>query len=68
MKKIVIIGGGIGGLSTAYYLRSLKNKSKENIKITVVSKRRNFEFTPAFPHLAIGWRKLNQISIDLESI
>lgn len=67
MKKIVIIGGGIGGLSTAYYLRSLKNKSKENIKITVVSKRRNFEFTPAFPHLAIGWRKLYQISVDLES-
>jgi len=60
-KHVVIIGGGIGGISTAYHLRKLK----PDLKITLVSDRPNFGFTPAFPHLAMGWRRLEDITVPL---
>ncbi len=68
MKRVIIIGGGIGGISTAYYLRLLKKKMKTDVKITIISEREYFAFTPAFPHLAIGWRKLEQIILPLKNI
>ncbi|NPA41452.1 MAG: FAD-dependent oxidoreductase [Aquificae bacterium] len=60
-KHVVIIGGGIGGIATAYNLRKLD----KNVKITIVSNKPYFGFTPAFPHLALGWRKFEDITIPL---
>ncbi|MDW8237875.1 MAG: FAD-dependent oxidoreductase [Aquificaceae bacterium] len=60
-KHIVIIGGGIGGLSTAYNLKHLK----KDLKVTLISGRPYFGFTPAWPHLALGWRKFESLSIPL---
>ena len=60
-KHVVIIGGGIGGLATAYNLRKLD----KNIKVTIVSNKPYFGFTPAFPHLALGWRKFEDITVPL---
>ena len=60
-KHVVIVGGGVGGIATAYNLRKLD----KNLRITVVSNRPYFGFTPAFPHLAMGWRKLEDITIPL---
>ncbi|MFZ8785349.1 FAD-dependent oxidoreductase, partial [Thermocrinis sp.] len=58
-KHVVILGGGIGGLATAYNLRRMD----KNLRITVVSGRPYFGFTPSWPHLALGWRKFEDISI-----
>ena len=63
-KRVVIIGGGVGGISTAYNLRKLD----ANLDIKVVSGRPYFGFTPAFPHLAIGWRKFGDISTPLQPV
>lgn len=60
-KHVVILGGGMGGIATAYNLRKLD----KNLKITVVSGRPYFGFTPAYPHLALGWRKFDDITIPL---
>ncbi len=60
-KHVVIIGGGVGGIATAYNLRKLDN----NLKITIVSNKPYFGFTPAFPHLALGWRKFEDITVPL---
>ncbi len=42
MKKIVIIGGGISGLSTFYYLRKLINEKKIDAEIQLVEKSGRF--------------------------
>ncbi|MFN4220275.1 MAG: NAD(P)/FAD-dependent oxidoreductase [bacterium] len=63
-KNIVILGGGIGGIATAYFLRKLD----KNINITLLSSRPYFGFTPAYPHLALGLRKFEEITIPLDKI
>ncbi|SHK45835.1 NAD(P)/FAD-dependent oxidoreductase [Thermocrinis minervae] len=63
-KHVVILGGGIGGLATAYNLRKLDS----SLRITVVSGRPYFGFTPSYPHLALGWRKFEDISIPLANL
>jgi len=60
-KHVVVIGGGIGGIATAYNLRRLSR----DVRITLVSSRPYFGFTPAYPHLALGWRSFEDITIPL---
>ncbi len=63
-KHVVIIGGGIGGISTAYDLRKLD----KSLRITLISGRPYFGFTPSYPHLALGWRTFDQISLLLAGL
>ena len=63
-KRVVIVGGGIGGLSTAYNLR----KITQELEITLISDRPYFGFTPSYPHLAMGWRKVEEITVPLGSL
>ena len=63
-KKIVIVGGGIGGVATAYNLKKLMG----DLRVTLVSERPSFVFTPALPHLAMGWRKVEDITVPLSDL
>jgi len=65
MARIIIIGGGIGGLSQAYELREALGKEHQ---VTVVSDSPRFEFTPSNPWVAVGWRTAEQITIDLAPV
>jgi sulfide:quinone oxidoreductase len=62
MARILIIGGGFGGLMAAEYLAKL---SAEGHSITLVSSSQKFTFYPALVRLAFGDCKPDNISFDL---
>ena len=61
MAKIVVLGAGIGGISQVYELH------KEH-EIFLVGDSDHFEFTPSNPWVAVGWRKGEQIKVDLPDL
>ncbi|MDW8434212.1 MAG: FAD-dependent oxidoreductase [Aquificaceae bacterium] len=63
-KRVVILGGGIGGIATAYNLKKLGN----GLQVTLISGRPYFGFTPSYPHLALGWRRFEDISVPLAGL
>lgn len=65
MSTIVVLGGGIGGLSTAF---ELKDELGEAHEIVLVSDQENFEFTPSNPWVAVKWRKPEAIRLDLNEL
>ena len=62
MAHIVVLGGGIGGVSCAYELRHAIRKED---RITLVSNKPFFQFTPSNPWVAVKWRSKNDVTIDL---
>ena len=65
MAHIVVLGGGIGGVSSAY---DLKQAIRREDRITLVSNKPFFQFTPSNPWVAVKWRTKNDITIDLASV
>src|SRR5579863_5285465 len=65
MAHIVVLGGGIGGISCAY---ELKNTVRREDRVTVVSNKPFFQFTPSNPWVAVKWRQKDDIIIDLASV
>ena len=63
--RLVVVGGGIGGLSSAYDARHILG---DRVDVTVVSANPLFQFTPSNPWVAIGKRKAKDISIDLAQV
>ncbi|KAL7479476.1 hypothetical protein ACHAW6_005202 [Cyclotella cf. meneghiniana] len=64
-RKVVIVGGGIGGLSSAFDARKLL---RHDDQICVVSDRESFQFTPSNPWVATRMRTAKDISLDLTEI
>ncbi len=62
MTHVVIMGGGIGGISMAYEVRHHLGRDAE---ITLVSDRETFQFTPSNPWVAVGWRTQDKIEVPL---
>jgi sulfide:quinone oxidoreductase len=62
MAKIVVLGAGLGGTIMAYELREVLGRDHE---ITVVGKGRSYSFVPSNPWVAVGWRKREEIEVDL---
>ena len=62
MAHIVVIGAGIGGIPTAYELKEVVGPGD---KITVVNNRPIFQFTPSNPWVAVGWRKREDVTIEM---
>jgi len=61
-KNIVVLGGGVGGLVASNRLR--KKLGKE-YQIFLVDRRAQYEFTPSYLWVMLGWREPNQIMKDL---
>ena len=53
MKKIVIIGGGFGGIYTCKYLLK-KLKNRRDVEINLINKNNYFVFTPMLHEVATG--------------
>jgi len=62
MASIVILGAGLGGMSAAYEIRSLLGREHA---VTVVGESSIFNFTPSNPWVAVGWRKPEDIRLDV---
>ncbi|MEO0202268.1 MAG: FAD/NAD(P)-binding oxidoreductase [candidate division WOR-3 bacterium] len=56
--KILILGGGTGGLATANKLKKILGKE---VDVTLIDKNQYHEFMPAYPWLAFGMREPDQI-------
>jgi sulfide:quinone oxidoreductase len=62
MAHIVIVGAGVGGIPCAYELR--KKLGKEH-RVTLVGASPFFEFTPSNPWIGVGWRKPEQVRVEM---
>lgn len=62
MANIVVLGAGLGGMSAAYEIRSLLHKQHS---VTLVGDGPLFNFTPSNPWVAAGWRKPDDIRLDV---
>jgi len=65
MAHVVILGGGIGGTLQAFELREVLAPEH---RITVVSDRPYFQFTPSNPWAGVGWRRKDDITVELAPV
>ncbi|MGC9503599.1 NAD(P)/FAD-dependent oxidoreductase [Baaleninema sp.] len=65
MAHIAIVGGGIGGLPTAYELRHLLPREH---KITLISDRSKFTFIPSLPWVAFDMTPLENVQLEIEPL
>jgi len=63
MKKIVILGAGIGGMPAAYEMKAAVGNKHD---VTVINERDTFQFVPSNPWVAVGWRDRKAITIPIE--
>ncbi|MGJ4906101.1 NAD(P)/FAD-dependent oxidoreductase [Bradyrhizobium sp. HKCCYLS2058] len=65
MAEIVVIGAGLSGSLMAYEM--LPQLRRED-RVTVVSQGSSYHFVPSNPWVAVGWRKRDEIEIDLVDV
>jgi len=66
MAHIVVLGAGVGGVPTAFEVNDKIRRGEDTL--TVISNQRGFQFTPSNPWVGVGWRKHDDIVVDLEPI
>jgi len=65
MARIIVMGAGIGGISQVYELKKELGREHELI---LVGDSDRFEFTPSNPWVAVGWRKQDQVVVELPDL
>lgn len=65
MTRIVILGGSFGGLTAAFEIKRLLGKKAG---VTVVSDDNRFVFLPSLPWLIMGWRRPEDITLNIGEI
>jgi sulfide:quinone oxidoreductase len=65
MAHIVIMGAGLGGMPAAYEMRAALGKEHQ---VTVVNAVDYFQFVPSNPWVAVGWRKREEVIIQLAPV
>lgn len=64
MANIVVLGGGIGGISAVY---GLKERLDDTHNITLIHAVSYFQFVPSNVWAGIGWRNRETITVDLDT-
>eukprot|EP01030_Chromulinospumella_sphaerica_P023352 gene23352-23380_t len=62
MAHVVVVGAGLGGTLMAY---EMKEQLRPSDTLTVVTKDQKYHFVPSNPWIAVGWRKPEDIEVDL---
>lgn len=65
MKRVVVVGAGIGGVPMAFELKSLLGKTAQ---VIVVGESEWFHFVPSNPWVAVNWRSAQDIRVDLREV
>ena len=65
MARIVILGAGIGGVPMAYEMKETVGKLHE---VIVISDSPTFHFVPSNPWVPPGWRKPEDLKIELAPV
>jgi sulfide:quinone oxidoreductase len=65
MADVVVLGAGLGGTLMAY---ELVPQLREGDTLTLVSEGKHYHFVPSNPWVAVGWRKRNDVEIDLQDV
>lgn len=65
MSHVVVLGAGLGGTIMAYEMRE---KLRSEDSLTVVNLGTSYSFVPSNPWVAVGWRKREDITVDLAAI
>lgn len=66
--RVVVVGGGIGGLSTAFDAKHYLHCQDQEVEVVVVSNREQFQFTPSNPWVATAKREPHEISLSLREV
>jgi sulfide:quinone oxidoreductase len=63
MAHVVVLGAGTGGMPAAYEMKAeLGNKHE----VTVINALEYFQFVPSNPWIAVGWRKREETTFEIE--
>ena len=65
MAHVVVLGAGLGGTIMAYELRDALGAEH---RVSVVNKGTRFSFVPSNPWVAVGWRKRDEVEVDLTDV
>ncbi|MCF1709257.1 NAD(P)/FAD-dependent oxidoreductase [Tabrizicola sp. J26] len=65
MAHVVVLGAGLGGVIMAY---EMKDQLGRDDKLTVINKGSTYSFVPSNPWVAVGWRKKDEIEVDLTEV
>lgn len=65
MAEIVVLGAGLSGVLMAYELVPQLRKGDH---LTVIGQGPRYHFVPSNPWVAIGWRKQEDIEVNLEEV
>jgi sulfide:quinone oxidoreductase len=65
MAHIVIMGAGLGGMPAAYEMRAALGKEH---RVTMVNALDYFQFVPSNPWVAVGWRKREEVILQLAPV
>ncbi|HET6183293.1 MAG TPA: FAD/NAD(P)-binding oxidoreductase [Acetobacteraceae bacterium] len=63
MAEIVVLGAGLGGTLAAY---ELAEQARDGDRLTLIGEGPAFEFVPSNPWVAVGWRKPEDVRVDLD--
>lgn len=65
MADLVVLGAGLSGTLMAY---ELLPQLREGDQLTLIGQGSRYHFVPSNPWVAIGWRRREEIEVDLEDV
>jgi sulfide:quinone oxidoreductase len=65
MADIVVLGAGLSGTLMAY---ELVPQLRREDQLTIIGQGSRYHFVPSNPWVAVGWRKQQDIEIDLDDV
>ncbi|ABO08873.1 NAD(P)/FAD-dependent oxidoreductase [Pyrobaculum calidifontis] len=65
-KKVLVLGGGTGGLMTVKELR--ERFGPGDVEITLIDAKDRTDFRPSYLYVAFGYRRPEEVSVPLEHV